>query len=377
MRILHTIDSVGIYGAESVLLTLAGEQQRQGHEPILMSIGNLRSGEKPLEAEARRRGLRCLPHRMRDGLNLRGASGIAGIAAEQRIDVIHSHGYKSNILLGLMPRATRGRPVVATLHGWTAKSTWSKLGLYRFLDQRLLPRLDAVVLVSERLRSSPAIMALDPQKLSVIPNGIALGSQPDSHALATDPLARRIVEFRLRTGTLIGAVGRLSAEKNFIALVEALDRPSSRNARVGLALLGDGPELGALSQVIAGRGLSDRVLIAGYVPEARRYLGLFDVLAIPSLTEGLPIILLEGMSENLPVIATRVGDIPSVLGDLGLLVPAGDVDALADAIHRVATDPGSYRQIASGGFSRVRDQFSARVMVERYDGVYRGVLARI
>jgi glycosyltransferase involved in cell wall biosynthesis len=368
LRILHTIDSAGLFGAEAVLLTLAEEQRRQGHSPLLLSIGNPGSGEKPLESEARRRALPCLAHRMPDGLNLRGAGELLAIAARERADLIHSHGYKTNILLGLTRRARRGRPVVTTLHGWTAKSAWSKLGLYRFIDQQMLRRLDAVVVCSERLQNTPAVAA-QCHKVTLIANGIA---PAESAALPDDALARRLLDFKQGVGTLIGAVGRLSAEKNFSALLSALATASG--AHHGVALLGDGPEMAALRAQAAALGVEQRVCFAGYANDARRYLPLFDALAIPSLTEGLPIILLEAMSQELPVVATRVGEIPTVLGDLGELVPPGDVLALAAALSRVTQDLPAARRRAMGAARRVATNYSAQAMCARYDSVYRHVL---
>jgi glycosyltransferase involved in cell wall biosynthesis len=368
LRILHTIDSAGLFGAEAVLLTLAAEQRQQGHEPVLLSIGNPGSGEKALESEARRRGIACLAHRMPDGLNLRGAADILAIAARERADLIHSHGYKTNILLGLTGRARRGRPVVSTLHGWTAKSRFSKLGLYRFIDQQLLRRLDAVVVCSERLQKTPAVAALG-NKVTLIANGIAL--EPGNAAPA-DALAQRLLEFKQRVGTLIGGVGRLSAEKNFSALLAALS--AARNAQIGVALLGDGPEMGALRAQATAAGLEDRVLFTGYASEARRYLRLFDALAIPSLTEGLPIILLEALSQEVPVVSTAVGEIPKVLGDFGELVPPGDVPALSAALIRVSQDLPAARRRTAGAAQRVATNYSAQAMCARYDSVYRHVL---
>src|SRR5437868_295503 len=282
MRILHTIDSSGIYGAETVLLNLAGEQQQRGHTPIILSIGNPSSAEKPLEDEAARRALQCIRHRMRDGLNLAGARQLLEIAGQQSVDVIHSHGYKSNILLGALPRSMRRQPLVTTLHGWTAKRTFSKLGLYRFLDQRLLPRLDAIVVVDEQMKHAPAIRALDPRKVHAIPNGIKIESASGLIYAVGDPLAREILQFKKTNSILIGAVGRLSPEKNFAALVAALQR--SRSANVGAVILGDGPEAASLQQQVAASGLSKRVLLGGFARDARKYLRLFDLLVIPSLT---------------------------------------------------------------------------------------------
>jgi len=91
MRILHVIDSLGIYGAETVLLNLATEQRRRGDCPVLLSIGSPNVADKPLEIEARRRSIECVPLRMR-GLNLAGGAEIMRIAHTQNVDVIHSHG---------------------------------------------------------------------------------------------------------------------------------------------------------------------------------------------------------------------------------------------------------------------------------------------
>lgn len=375
MRILHTIDSNGLYGAEMVLLNLAGEQHRRGHVPIILSLGNRNCGEKALETQARIRGLQCIKHRMRDGLNLYGAARLLEIAEQQSIDVIHSHGYKSNILLTVMPKSARKRPAVATIHGWTAKRSWSKLGLYRFVDQRLLHRFDAVVVVNEELTRSPAISSLENSRVHAIANGIVVGpaATPASADSFDDPLTRNILALRKTTGLVIGAVGRLSPEKNFSALIEAL-HTATNSQPLGAAILGDGPEAASLKQLIASRGLSERVLLGGYVEDARRYLGLFDLLVIPSLTEGLPMILLEAMSANLPVIATAVGSIPAVLGDLGILVEPGNIAEMSSAILAMAGEPEHYKNKASAGSTRVLECYSSTTMADRYDDVYRSVL---
>jgi glycosyltransferase involved in cell wall biosynthesis len=372
MRILHTIDSLGIYGAEAVLLSLAQEQLRQGHEPVILSIGNLNSASKAIEVEAGKRGIACIAHRMKDGFNLSGARRLMSVAREQRIDVIHSHGYKTNILLACLPRRARHVPVVTTLHGWTAKKSLSKLGLYRFLDQKLLRRHDGVVLVNDQLRKISAVAALEPQKVHTVANGIASESQtgePANHGATFD----EIMNLKRPERVLIGAVGRLSPEKNFSALIEALAQVPASDGVV-LAILGDGPEAPRLRQLIEANNLGGRVVLGGYVADARRFLALFDLLVIPSLTEGLPMILLEAMATNLPIIAAQVGDIPAALKDLGILVPPGDVGALRDAIVKMSRQLPHYRRVAGAGAQRVSEHYSAASMAARYENIYRSLL---
>ena len=375
MHILHTIDSAGIYGAETVLLNLASEQQRRGLTPTILSIGNPVCGTKALETEADRRRLRCIPYRMRDGLNLSGAREMLQIAVREQVDLIHSHGYKTNILLAATPRSGRRLPVMSTLHGWTAKSPWSKLGLYRFIDQRLLHRLDAVVVVDAKLTSIPAIAALGKERVHTIANGISLDASAPV-VPAADALSRELAQLRKHYRIVLGAVGRLSPEKNFVALVDAMRQVAAAGSDVAVVILGEGPEDVALRDAIASTGLSERVRLAGYVKDARAHLPAFDGLVIPSLTEGLPMILLEAMAANLPVIATRVGDIASTLDDLGILVEPGDTRQLAAAIAAMAAEPARLKAAAAGGRKRVLQHYSSGAMAERYERVYDSVLRR-
>lgn len=365
MRILHAIDSSGLYGAEAVLLTLAEEQRRRGDVPVILSMGGIGVGEKAIETEAQRRRIECESMRMSDGLNFALARRIVAVAHAQRADVIHSHGYKANILLGLLARAERELPVVTTLHGWTAKRTFSKLGLYRFLDQRVLSRLDGVVLVNDAMRRVRAVARLDPPAVT-IPNGIA----PAGELETPDPsVADSVARLRAHCSLVLGVVGRLSPEKNVAGLVAAL-ADLGRDARVGLAILGAGPERARIEADIARHGLSGRVVLAGYVANARATLPLLDALVIPSFTEGLPMILLESLVAGLPVIATRVGDIPAVLADDGVLVPPGNCAALADGLRTVAGDLPGARERARRAALRVGRDYSAATMAERYDRVY-------
>jgi glycosyltransferase involved in cell wall biosynthesis len=367
---MHVIDSAGLYGAEAVLLNLAAAQAARGERPVVLSIGGRGVTEKAIEAESRRRGIDCVALRIRDGLNFGGAREVASIARAQRADLLHSHGYKGNILLGLLPRRERPAPVVTTLHGWTAKSAFSKLGLYRFLDQRLLSRLDGVVLVNDAMRRLPAVARLHPPSVT-----IANGVTPADPSAARDPaLDAAIAALRGRCSLLFGVVGRLSPEKNVTALVEALK--SCEDPRAGLVILGEGPERAAVEAAITRLGMADRTLLGGYVTSGRDYLPALDALVIPSLTEGLPMVLLEAMAASLPVIATRVGEIPTVLGDLGLLVPPGDVAALAGAMSALARDLPHHRELGRRAAERVAQDYSADAMARRYDDLYRTVLSR-
>lgn len=157
MKILHIIDSGGLYGAEIMLLSLAEEQVGQGLEPIIASIGEPGIKEKPLEIEAKKRGLRVKRFRMRPGPNFLGAVEILRFARQEGCELLHSHGYKGNILFGLLPRCMRQIPLIGSLHGYTSTTGFNKMRVYEWLDSLSLRFLDQVVLVNGGYAEAPEI----------------------------------------------------------------------------------------------------------------------------------------------------------------------------------------------------------------------------
>lgn len=134
MKILHVIDSGGLYGAEIMLLSLMDEQKKHGHHPVLCSIGTDINVEKPIEKQAKEMDLNLMRFTMRPGLNLLGAHKIVRYGILSNADIFHSHGYKPNILLSFYPRAFFKIPVVTTTHGWTNAGKISRLAAYEWFD---------------------------------------------------------------------------------------------------------------------------------------------------------------------------------------------------------------------------------------------------
>jgi glycosyltransferase involved in cell wall biosynthesis len=367
MRILHFVDSGGFYGAEAVLLGLATEHLRLGHAASIVSIGNASSGEKALEREARRRGVPVHVVRMADGLNIRGGLRLAELARRESADIVHSHGYKPNILLGILPRRLRPAPMVATVHGYTHTSGFDRMRVYEWLDVHALRRFDRVVFVHSGMRTIPGLNRLDERRVRVIENG--LPNQEQSGSSLHNP---QLASFC--TGHVIGAVGRLSSEKGFDRLIDAFSRVVAAGAQAKLVILGEGPERAALEERVRAQGLSERVLMPGFV-DATAHLSLFTVFALSSLTEGLPISLLEAMRAGVPIVATRVGAIPSIVGaDCGVLVDADDVAGLADALQRALNDVSFAATISKAAAAKVRE-YSVSRMAARYLTAYEELTA--
>ena len=373
MGILHLIDSGGLYGAEVMLLHLMTAQVQLGLTPILASMGERDIPEKSIETEARERGLTVEPFRMRAGFNLAGALRVLDFARAQQVSVLHTHGYKGNILFGAMPRWLRRLPLVATVHGWTWTGGISRMMVYEWLDGLCLRRADAVVVVNEAMTSSSRLRAIRPHRLHIINNGIP---QRDALDQGSRPkLPQPILEF-IRLGTSIVALGRLSPEKGLDILLKAVAGLVREGLDVRLVLLGDGPLRGELQQLAEQFGIGQRVLLPGFLADAPRLLGCFDIFALPSLTEGLPMVVLEAMQAGLPIVASRVGGIPQVLdqGACGLLTPAGDVQAVRTALRDIMEYKEKAASRVRAAKERVHQLYSSRAMAEGYLKVYQRVL---
>jgi len=369
MKILHVIDSGGLYGAEIMLLNLVDEQIKLGLKPVIASIGEKNIQEKPIETEAMKRGFAVVNFKMIPGPNIAGALKILRFAKNEKFNLIHSHGYKGNILFGFIPRFVRRMPLVSTLHGWTSTSGLSKIKIYEWLDSLSLKYIDAIVLVNKEMLNNPKLKRKKRINYKVINNGIPL-----QEIRRTEPNAE--VEGFCKAGFTIGTIGRLSAEKGYNYLIEALSQISKERIDMRLVIIGEGPERNKLEGLVKKYDLIDRVLMPGYKENARQYIPCFNVYAISSLTEGLPITLLEAMQAKVPIVATNVGGISNVLdgGKVGLLVPPRKKDELVKAICRIYTDKKVSDPLIKSAYYRQTKYFSSETMAIKYFNVYRTLL---
>lgn len=369
MKILHLIDSAGLYGAEAVLLHLIAEQRKQGIETILGSIGKPDIKVKNIETAARQRVINVKEFRMKNGPNLPGAISIIRFAKKNHIDLIHCHGYKANILIAMLPARFRKIPYLLTLHGWTSVKKFSKMWFYCWADALFARRVDTVAVVSEAMLNHPRIRAMG-LKPAVIHNGI-----PQTVRKIPGIPDNVTGRFNNKHFT-IGSIGRLSPEKGLDHLVNAVANLIDNGRDVSLVIIGAGGEREKLEKLAITKGIIEKVFFLGYLDRASRYFSYFDVFVMSSLTEGMPITLLEAMQAGVPIIATRVGGIPEVLenGRCGLLVNPGDERALSNTITRLYDSPDLRYRLCAAAKERVKNVFSSRNMESGYRKLYENLL---
>jgi glycosyltransferase involved in cell wall biosynthesis len=289
---------------------------------------------------------------------------------EIRADALCCHGYKANVLGRIAARRV-GIPVVAVSRGWTAEN-W-KVSLYELLDRINLRWMDQVVCVSEGQARRVRRAGVPGRRVSVIRNAIdpARFARPDSryrrwlHQLFPRPCRR-----------VVGAAGRLSPEKGFRVLVEAAELISRDEDSLGFVLFGDGPLHDALQRQIRDAGLDHMFVLAGRRHDLDQFLPYFDVMALPSFTEGLPNVVLEACAAGVPVVATAVGGTPEVLldGCNGYLVPPDDAHTLARRIQDVLVCDAERLQMGARGRELVSRHFTFAAQARKYEELFRGLL---
>jgi len=176
----------------------------------------------------------------------------------------------------------------------------------------------------------------------------------------------------------IVAAGSLRPLKAHDVLLQAAARLAAEGAEFELLLVGDGPRRGALQDLARRLHLADRVKFLGEVGDVPGLLADAHILAHPSKSEGLSNTVLEAMAEGLPVVASRVGGIPEMIrhGRTGLLVPPGRTEPLAAALRRLLAEPALRGQLGNAALQHLRQHCDARVIVDRYEEVFRRLWRR-
>ncbi len=348
--VLHLRQGTALYGADRALLALSASTP----EPYAPIIGAIARPGTPdaLAEEARRRGLPAVRFESARRFDLRCAREVATVALQYGVQLLHAHDFKA-LFVAVIAGGLARVPVVATYHGDTRSSavvrayeaaarvlgnfTRGTVGVSRALEARL----------RRWVRAAP---------VTFVPNGLppAIPVSPEEHALARARLGVPANSF------CVAIIGRLAPEKGHRVLFEALcGRPAT------VLVAGDGPLRVELQGAAAG--LDARFL--GYLEDAREVFAAADVIAMPSLTEGLPLTALEALALGRCVVASAVGELPELLGGgAGVLVPPGDAGALSEALDTL--HDGEVRaRVEARALSRSRD-YGIAAMAGAYVSLY-------
>ncbi len=296
---------------------------------------------------------------------------LLNLCRKHKVAIWHGHDYKSN-LAGLILARFWPMRLVTTVHGWVHHT--KRTPLYYAVDRFCLPRYERVLAVSEDLRERCLACGVPPSRCVLVENAVDTEefrrNSPDS-ATRTDLGLSRV-------RPVIGAVGRLSAEKGFDVLIRALAEVRRRGIPAELLIVGEGEECETLQRLAVELGCRESIHLAGFREDVRPCFEVMDLFVLSSLREGLPNVILEAMAMSTPVVATRIAGVPRVIEDgrNGLLVTPGSVEELTAALQRVLTDGELRPRLAAEGRRTVEDRYSLARRMEKVAAVYDELLGR-
>ena len=368
LRILQLISSGGFYGAENMVVTLSKALLANECVSIVCAFKNSRNPHMEILDRAERDGLSTEAVPCSGRLDLKAIRHLRRLVYKHGIDVVHAHGFKAQFYAAVVA-GTSQLALAATYHSKLPDRGW-RLRCYHALNRALLFRFNKVIAVSEEIEKSLRERgAVSGEKLVAIGNGVDIETFSPRDARPAGQLEKR-------SETVIGLVGRLIAGKGHCYLLQGAKAILERFPNTHFLFVGSGPELDNLRALTRSLGFERHVSFRGFEADMPAAYKEIDIVVLPSVTEGLPMTLIEAMAARRPVIATKVGDIPKLVKneETGLLVDPCNASALSDAILRLLSNPAEAAAIAVGGQQFVTEKFSAVLMARRYASAYRKCL---
>jgi len=364
MRILHVVQSLDMGGQERLILHLARALLARGHEVGVASL-TLGGVLRPEFA-----GIPLLDVPRQPGFDALVIARMAKAIADFSPDAIHTHNPSPMFYAVPAARLLRVRSIVHTKHG---ANIYGRRSIYA---ARVVARLTtAFVAVSEGTADAARLKErVPPALLRVVPNGIPLSN------FGPNPQTRARIRHELGIpgdAYVVGSVGRLAPEKDYPRMVRAMADALGRKPAqppAYLLLVGYGPSQEDIERAIASLPEEKRAfcILTGARHDVADLLTAFDVFSLTSRTEGLPLVIPEAMATALPIVATAVGGIPSIVsGAVGIVAPYDDVDGLARAMAALRDDPERRRRMGERAHAYAHQHFSLEKMTDRYESLYR------
>lgn len=373
LRVLQFITPSGFYGAERWVLAMANNTNST--EMICDLAVTKESETQDLTVATlypRDKGdVHYLP--MNGRFDLRVVDKLVEVIQQRQIDVIHTHGYKSDIL-GVLAAKKAGICVVATPHGFS-NNIPLKLRLFIRLGLFAIRFADKVAPLSQQLIEDIVAAGVKRDKIQFIENGVDL-TELESYRKVLPAEATALNATALQAPHF-GYIGQLIARKGIADMIRAFNEVFSRHPGAKLTLIGDGDQRSELEALAQSLPCHSAVSFLGFRQDRLQLSQQFDVFLMTSSLEGIPRCLMEAMIVGTPVVAYDIPGVDQLItdGQTGLLAPLGDWQQLAARCEKLVQEPALYQQIAVAGRALVDQRFSAKRMTDEYVTLFRQLLA--
>jgi glycosyltransferase involved in cell wall biosynthesis len=369
VRVLLLSTSMGMGGADKQLLLAAREMRGRGHEVLIVSLTPL----GPMGAEARSVGIATESLEVRRGVpDPRGLLRLIRLVRAWRPDVLHSHMIHANLLARVLRLFVPVPAMISTIHN-IFEGGPLRMAAYRLTNGLV----DHMTIVSQAAADRFITDRIVPRELlKVIPNGVDVDRFSDLPA-GTRAAVRR--SLGLEDQFIWLAVGRFQPAKDYASMLRGFAKVRERYPEGILLLAGTGPLQDETKALAGTLGLGDSVRFLGVRQDVPELMSAADGYVMSSAWEGMPIVLLEAAAAGLPIVATLAGGNPEVLSaeESGFLVPPRDSEALGHAMLRLmGLSPTQRTAMGKHGRERVRTHYGLSRVVDRWEDLYREVLAR-
>jgi glycosyltransferase involved in cell wall biosynthesis len=386
-KVLYLVDGLGLSGKTKAMVDLVAGLDPQRFTPSVICFDTERSS---LYDRLRGLGIAVEQVDCPDGLNLKVLARLGGVARRLRPDVIHCYNPRTMLYGGAVARALGIRGILGSL---SAFACLTPDGDYRFLPQKLFSTsrsnrlrnrlvswlMRAVVTVSPTLgQRFCRYNGIDQRRLRIVPYGVDLQR---FERVTPEQIAAFRARYQIPPGAVvIGSVGRLVEQKDYPTQLRAFALAAARTPNLLMLLVGDGP-LRAPMEALAGElGVADRVRFAGHCEDVPVALRAVDLFVLASKFEPYGVALLEAKAAGAAIVATRVNEVPEILGEAsatatGRVVPPEDPAAMAAAFVELAEDGAARRALGARAALDAGARHSLRAAIQAYQQLYDEVRA--
>jgi glycosyltransferase involved in cell wall biosynthesis len=369
IRVLHLGSPSGLYGAERWIISLISHLEPGRIESLVGAVNDGAYDDVPLCRMAQSRGFQSVVIRGQGKVNLGAVRKLRQYIVDNRIDILHTHFYKAD-LIGLLAARGTNCFVMTTPHGWAVRPSPS-LWVYERLTKLCFPLMDAVVPLStglmQSLRWTPGLSG----KVYLIENAVDLSEAKQDCALDAG-----LATLRASGKFILGYVGRLDAGKDLETLLRAM--AGDHHPDWHAVLVGAGEHGDPLRALVAELAIADRVTFTGYREDRMAFLKGFDVFVLPSRSEGIPRCLMEAMAAGIPIVASDIPGCRNLVdgSSTGLLFPVGDERALRERVVELAESAERRASIVDGARRFIEAKFSCERMAREYELLYENLILK-
>lgn len=363
IRVLQLASPTGLYGAERWILALIKHLDPSKIETFVAAIRDEPGLEAPICNEAGRHGFNNHVFEFYGRLNFAAVRELRRFIIKKRIDIIHTHGYKTDFVGLLAVRGIKCK-IVSTPHGWTQQPDL-KLKCYELLDRMIFPFFDVVVPLSEGIFRGLASLPFMKNRLALIENGVDM-----SEAAAVHETAAEVLSLKEKGGLVLGYVGRLTAGKGLDVLLRAVAEYGESLWQV--VIVGEGEERSGLEALAGKLGIGNRVHFFGFRPDRLSFLKGFDMFVLPSRSEGTPRCVMEAMACEIPVMVSDIPGCRLLVTDreTGILFTVDDPAGIAEAVRDMAKDGLLRERLVVNAKKLLEEKFSAARMAREYTTLF-------